>query len=99
MSDKTTLVVTGTPIPSEMAAVQEYLQGVMPLLLGAGGTLVKRLKVTEVINGNHSGMVMVMDFDSPETIARIFMSDAYAALMPVRDKGFAEMNILMTSGM
>ena len=99
MDEKTTLVVTAVPNPSEMESVQEYLQGVMPLLMGAGGKLVKRLKVAKVIHGNPSGMVLVMDFDSAEAISAMFESDDYAALLPVRDRGFAEMNILLTHEM
>ena len=99
MSDTATLVVTATPNSHEMSAVQDYLQGVMPLLLGAGGKLVKRLKVGTVIRGNPSGMVLVMDFDSAEAITSMFKSDDYAALIPVRDRGFAEMNILVTQEM
>ena len=46
MSDATaTLVVTAIPNPAEMDSVQQYLKGVMPLLQGAGGRLVKRQKV------------------------------------------------------
>ena len=99
MNEKATLVVTATPNPNEMESVQGYLQGVLPILLGAGGKLVKRLKVGEVINGNPSGMVLVMDFDSDEAITALFESDEYAALIPVRDQGFAEMNILLTHEM
>ena len=29
----------------------------------------------------------------------LFASDGYAALVPVRDRGFQEMNILVTQGM
>ena len=97
--EKTTLVVTAVPNPNEMASVQEYLHGVLPLLMGAGGTPVKRLKVDEVINGNPSGMVLVMDFDSADAITGMFESKDYAALVPVRDRGFAEMNILLTQEM
>lgn len=99
MSEKTTLVVTAVPNPTETASVQEYLQRVMPLLTGAGGTLVKRLKIDKVVHGNPSGMALVMDFDSAETITEMFDSDDYAALVPVRDRGFAEMNILLTQSM
>ena len=99
MNEKATLVVTAVPNPNEMAAVQEYLQGVMPLFNGAGGELVKRLKVDNVIHGNPSGMALVMDFDSADAIAELFASDDYAALVPVRDRGFKEMNILVTHGM
>ena len=96
MDEKATLVVTATPDPNEMESAQAYLKGVMPLLAGAGGTPVKRLKVNEVIQGKPSGMVLVMDFDSSEAISTLFNSDDYANLIPVRDQGFAEMNILVT---
>ena len=99
MSEKATLVVTATPNPSEMESVQAYLQGVMPLLMGARSKLVKRLKVDKVIRGNPSGMVLVMDFDSDEAITELFESDEYAALIPMRDQGFTEMNILLTNEM
>ena len=99
MADKTTLVVTAVPNRDEMGSVQEYLQGVMPLLSGAGGELVKRLRVDEVIHGNPAGMVLVMDFESADAVTALFNSDDYAALVPVRDRGFKEMNILVTHTM
>ena len=99
MTEKTTLVVTAAPNAEEMDSVQEYLKGVMPLLTAAGGNLVKRLKVDSVINGDPSGMVLVMDFDSANAIKTMFESDDYAALVPVRDRGFAQMNILLTQQM
>jgi len=99
MSETATLVVTAVPNPEEMASVQEYLQGVMPLLSGSGGELVKRLKVDEIINGNPAGMVLVMDFESADAVTALFNSDDYAALVPVRDRGFKEMNILVTHTM
>ena len=96
---KTTLVVTAVPNPNEMASVQEYLQGVLPLLLGAGGQLVKRLEVDDVIHGTPSGMVLVMDFDTTEAITAMFESGDYAALVPARTRGFSEMNILLAREM
>ena len=99
MDNKTTLVVTGNPKPNEMDAVQEYLQLVLPLFMRAGGKLVKRLKLDKVISGNPSGMALVMDFESAEAVTELFESDDYAALIPIRDQGFAEMNILLTNEM
>ena len=99
MSDKTTLVVTAVPNPNEMPSVQAYLQGVMPLLTGAGGEVVRRLKVASVVSGRPAGMVLVMDFPSADVASALFDSEAYRALVPVRDRGFAEMNILVASGM
>lgn len=97
MADKTTLVVTAVPNTDEMGSVQEYLQGVMPLFMAAGGELVKRLKTDTVIHGQPTGMTLVMDFDSVDAVTEMFESDEYAALIPLRDKGFTEMNILLTS--
>lgn len=99
MDNKTTLVVTAIPNPNEMESVQEYLQAVLPLFIGAGGKLVKRLKLDKVILGNPSGMVLVMDFDSAAAVTTMFESDEYKALIPIRDRGFAEMNILLTNEM
>ena len=93
MSDNATLVVTAVPNAEEMASVQEYLTGVMPFLMGAGGKPVKRPKVDEVVHGRPNGMVLVMDFESADAVTEMFNSDDYAALVPVRDKGFVEMNI------
>ena len=99
MSEKATLVVTAVPNPSEMESVHAYLHGVMPLLMGAGGTLVRRLKTSKVVNGRPAGMVLVMDFAAADAVAAMFDSDDYRALVPARDKGFTEMNILIAEGM
>ena len=99
MDEKTILVVTAVPNPNEMDSVQEYLQAVLPLFKGAGGKLVKRLKLDKVLLGNPSGMILVMDFDSAAAIIELFESDEYAALIPTRDRGFKEMNILLTNEM
>jgi uncharacterized protein (DUF1330 family) len=99
MSEKATLVVTAVTNPDEMASVQEYLKSVMPLFVGAGGQLVKRLKTQQVIHGKPSGMTLVMDFDSADAVTELFESDDYTALVPIRDRGFEEMNILLTHTM
>jgi uncharacterized protein (DUF1330 family) len=44
-------------------------------------------------------MVLVMDFDSADAISGVFQSEDYAALIPVRNRGFTEMNILLTREM
>ncbi|MEM7365556.1 MAG: DUF1330 domain-containing protein [Pseudomonadota bacterium] len=99
MSDSVTLIVTAIPNASEMASVQSYLQGVLPLLQGAGGSLVKRLKTEQCLNGHPTGMVLVMDFDSADDVTAIFDSEKYAELIPARDRGFAEMNIHLANSM
>jgi uncharacterized protein (DUF1330 family) len=44
-------------------------------------------------------MVLVMDFESADAVTELFDSDDYAALVPMRDRGFKEMNILITHTM
>ncbi|MEM7416499.1 MAG: DUF1330 domain-containing protein [Gemmatimonadota bacterium] len=96
---KTTLVVTATPNPEESSSVQEYLQGVFPLLMSAGGTPVKRLSVAQVVRGEPKGMVLVMDFPDREVVEDLFSSAEYAALVPARDRGFTSMDILLAGDM
>ncbi len=99
MDEKATLVVTAVPNPDEMGSVQEYLHGVLPLFKGAGGTWVRRLKTSQVVNGRPSGTVLVMDFESADTVTALFESDEYQALVTVRDRSFEEMNLLITHEM
>lgn len=99
MNIAATLFVTAIPNPEEMPSVQEYLKGVMPLLMAAGGKLVKRAKVDQTLHGNPSGMALVMDFESADVIDQLFKSDDYQALVAARDKGFKQMNIMIASDM
>jgi uncharacterized protein (DUF1330 family) len=100
MSEPAILVVTAAPNPNEMESMQEYLKGVMPLLTAAGGALVKRLKITDVIGGQRGyGMVLVMDFASKEKALAMFASKEYEALIPVRDKGFSSITITLGAQM
>ena len=99
MHEKTTLVVTAVPNPNEMESVQAYLKGVLPLLMGAGGKVVKRLKIDKPIHGKPSGMVLVMDFDSANSVTELVQSEDYAALIDARDRGFSQMNIMLSHEM
>jgi uncharacterized protein (DUF1330 family) len=93
----TTLLVTATPAEGQGEAMSRYLQGVQPLLAGAGGAPVKRVRVTDTITGTAGvGMALVMDFANAEAIQGVFASDAYQALMPDRDTGFSNIEILIT---
>lgn len=93
----TTLLVTATPAEGQQEAQGRYLKGVMPVLLGAGGTPVKRLRVTGSVSGDATTkLALVMDFDSAEAIAAVFGSEAYKALEADRSQGFAKIDILIT---
>jgi uncharacterized protein (DUF1330 family) len=93
----TTLLVTATPAEGQNEAMGRYLQAVSPLLINAGGTPVKRVRVTDTISGTTgTAMALVMDFENAEALTNLFASDAYQALIPDRDKGFSTIDILIT---
>jgi len=94
-TDKTTLIVTSSPNLNEMEELKKYVQGVMPLLLNLGGTVIKRSKLTDTYHGERSFVfLLVMDFPSKKALTKMFDSEAYKALIPNRNKGFTDINIL-----
>ena len=93
----TTLLVTVTPAEGQGEAMGRYLQGVQPILAGAGGTPVKRLRVTDTNVGTAgTAIALVMDFDTPDAIKDALASDQYQALIPHRDLAFSNIEILIT---
>ncbi|WP_420386315.1 DUF1330 domain-containing protein [Roseivirga sp.] len=93
--DKTTLIVTSTPDPEGLSFLNEYVTRVMPMLLNAGGVVVKRTEVTRVFHGDRQfTYLLVMDFPSDESLNNLFESEAYQQLIKIREKGFVNMNIL-----
>ena len=100
MGNKTTLVVTAVPNPNEQESMQAYVNGVTPLLMEAGGQLVKRLKVQSAITGEPPyGVVLVMDFPDQEKLEAVFASEAYTAFLPDRAKAFTSVDICFASEM
>ncbi|MCE7996832.1 MAG: DUF1330 domain-containing protein [Roseivirga sp.] len=92
---KTTLIVTSTINPAEMESLQAYVQKVMPMLLELGGKVIKRTKITDVYFGEKPAeLLLVMDFPSKEALQAMFDSEAYQAVIPLRNKGFSKVDIL-----
>lgn len=90
-----TLVVTVTPNPDAMEDMKAYLGGVAPLLINGGGTLLHRGKITKALEGGvNFGMLLVMNFETEEAIEKIFKSQEYKKLIPFRDKGFKQVDIV-----
>ena len=95
-----TLIVTGTPAVDQDEARGRYLQGVLPILMTAGGNPVKRLRVTSTIAGdNGTAIALVMDFENAEAITDVFASEDYQALVADRDKAFSKLEILVTENL
>ena len=94
MSKNTTLIVTSTPDPDQIGALEQYVQGVMPLLKRVGGVVLKRSTITDTFFGEQSfSTLLVMDFPSKQLLLEMFHSDAYQRLLPARDKAFRKIDI------
>ncbi|GAB5525339.1 MAG: hypothetical protein Roseis2KO_32110 [Roseivirga sp.] len=92
---KTTMIVTSSINPDETESLQAYVESVMPMLLELGGQVIKRTKITDVYFGEKPAeLLLVMDFPSKEALKAMFDSEAYQALIPLRNKGFSQVNIL-----
>lgn len=91
-----TMIVTAQPNPDHAEEAQAYVGKALPMLLEAGGTLLKRVKVQKPVVGEQTfALSLVMEFPTTEIIDGVFSSDAYAQIAPHRDKGFAFMNIVV----
>lgn len=69
------------------------MQQVSPLKAGLGGGAPRRTKVREVLAGEPSAIVMLMDHPDRDALSACFNSDADQALVPIRDRGFKSVNI------
>ena len=92
----TTMIVTAQPNLENAEEAQAYVGKALPMLLEAGGKLLKRVKVRKPVVGEQTfALSLVMEFPDANTIEDVFSSDAYAQIVPHRDKGFAFMNIVV----
>ena len=96
----TTMIVTAKPNPDHNEAAQAYLSQALPMLINAGGTILKRVRVSKAVVGNQTfAASLVMEFPSAEAIEAVFASGAYAAIAPYREEGFEFMNIVIAEDM
>lgn len=94
-TNTTTLVVTSLANLDQLESLKSYVTQVMPLLLELDGKVIKRSKINEAYFGQKTfEFLLVMDFPSKQKLVELFNSKEYKALIPDRDKGFAEINIL-----
>jgi uncharacterized protein (DUF1330 family) len=100
---KTYVFVTATPILEQHDALERYVGGVIPMLMQAGGSQPKIIKQDHSVVGHtDTFMSMIVEFngaEAGEAARAVFDSEAYAALVPDRDKAFSKMNIAFYSDM
>ncbi len=75
-------------------AVQIYGDGVRPLLAEAGATIAYRGTVAHTLAGKEMpGTVLIIEFEDADAARDFFAQPAYQALIPIREKAFATMQI------
>jgi uncharacterized protein (DUF1330 family) len=69
-------------------ALQNYVEGVLPLLQQAGAKVLRYGGTETLVGTDRFDLVAVMEFPSSETMKQFLSSDAYLAMEPYRDKAF-----------
>ena len=91
------LIVVSRPRAGGAAPLARYVEGVLPLIVGAGGVVLKRLRITEAIEGDPApGFVFVADFPDAASIRALFAGEEYRTLLADRDAGFESIDIYVT---
>lgn len=91
------LLINFTPAEGQAEAAEQYSRGATPMFAAAGITPAKPSRIVETIAGVPGlAMSLVMDFDDVEAVSAVFSSDAYQKLIPLRDAGFSNIQILIT---
>jgi len=91
-----TMIVNGWINPEGKEALSEYVQASTPLFAKAGGSLVSRLQTTGTLVGdNPPNLVVQMAFENAQSIQSVFESEAYKALIPLREKGFQKLDVFI----
>lgn len=96
----TTMIVTAQPNVEHQDDAQAYLSQAIPMLIEAGGKMIKRVKIAKPIVGERTfAASLVMEFPDTGSIESVFNSNAYAKIAPLREKGFEFMNIVVGEDM
>lgn len=99
MPEACTLIASAIPNPEHMGDVKTYIEKANPLFEALGPSAAKRMKVSEVINGDGSAIVLVQDFPDKEKLLAMFASDEYKALIPGRSRAFEAIDIWIAGPM
>lgn len=89
------LIGLGVPNPAHPEAMAAYSKGAMPLLETAGGRVVGRYRRDTILAGEVAPQtVFIMAFDDAERARAALASEAYAALIPIREKAFERLDLI-----
>ena len=98
MSTQEALLITlALPNPTEMETMGHYAERSFALASEYGAKVLARFSVTEHLYGTvPTAIVGIARFPSVETIKEMFDSDAYAPLIPHREKAIKVLNVYIS---
>jgi uncharacterized protein (DUF1330 family) len=97
---KTTLVINAIINKENMADLQTYLGGIMPIFMKNGGVPIGRYKATDRIDGvEGSDIIALFQFPNAETIKTTINSENFKALAELRARVFSKLNMTICGEM
>lgn len=99
MAGKVTVISSVVPDLDGAEAMQGYMAGVGPATAAAGGENLRRFKLMKTIAGEPFSIFSTIDFPSLEAAESLFESEAYKALIPLREKAFKRIIIAIVESM
>jgi uncharacterized protein (DUF1330 family) len=89
------LVTVNDDEPQALAA---YIAATFPLMEKAGGKILRRFTVNEVVVGHKPAKsVMIIEYPSREAVDLVFESETYRNIIPIRDIAFLDYNVSIVS--
>ena len=80
--------------PEQPDAVSAYFETALPLIEAAGGKVIQRLELGDQLVGSARGsLLLLVQYPSRDAIERVFASEAYQKIIPIRDIAFLHYNV------
>ena len=94
---KVILIVLASLNPDDKSAAETYVKEVSLMQERAGAITLDRHPIAETFIGDMSvEMVAIVEFPSQEAFDSVFKSEEYAKLIPLRDRGFNQLNAFIS---
>lgn len=76
--------------PAQREAAEAYLTAAVPIIAAAGGKVLQEYQIDRTIVGQaDSDSLLIVEYPDMAAVDSVFGSDAYQAIVPLRDKGFS----------
>jgi len=96
MNAKNLMIVTASINENEKEAYAFYTKNAGPIFKEFGGKTNSKYKITEVLKGNSiTKLIITIEFEKVADIKAALNSEAYAQLLPYREKAFSLLHIFI----